>query len=202
MKILIADDDPLVCKSLQILLSREKDMEVIGTALNGEVVVEFCHHNIPDVILMDIQMPVMDGIKATRIIKQNWPHIHVMVLSTFQDEQNIRLALLAGAAGYIIKSSEVSNMSQQIRTIVTGTTVLDAEVLKTLTTPNRDGLNQLTPREKDIALLIAQGLSNKEIAEHLFITEGTVRNALSIILDKLQMRDRTQLAIYYWRESL
>lgn len=199
MRILIVDDDPLVCKSLHVLLSREKDMEVIGTAINGSEAITSCHKQLPDVILMDIRMPVMDGIQATRQIKAQWPQVRIMMLTTFQDEQNIRLAILAGAEGYLIKSTEVASMAQQLRALVSGTSVLGADVLRKLLEPEREELQQLTPRENEVAELVVQGLSNKEIAEQLFIGEGTVRNTLSIILDKLQLRDRTQLTVYYWR---
>ncbi|MCC5911366.1 MAG: response regulator transcription factor [Clostridiaceae bacterium] len=201
MRILIVDDDPLVCQSLQLLLSREKDMEVIGTAKNGAEAISYCTNHLPDVVLMDIRMPVMDGIKATRQIKKEWPKVRVMMLTTFKDEKNIRLAILAGAEGYLIKSTEVSSMAKQLRALNAGSSVLDADVVKQLMQSHKDELTQLTPREKDIVELIAQGLSNREIAEQLFISEGTVRNNLSVILEKLQIRDRTQLAIYYWRKS-
>ncbi len=201
MKIIIVDDDPLVCKSLQVLLSREDDIEVIGIAYNGEEAIAVCGKSLPDVVLMDIQMPILDGIVATRRIKEKWPEIRVMMLTTFKDERNIRLAILAGAEGYLIKSTKVKNMAQRIRALGSGTTVLDSEVLEQLTQNQKIEYDQLTPREKDILELVAQGLSNREIAHQLFITEGTVRNALSIILEKLKVRDRTQLAIYYWKRS-
>ena len=201
MKILIVDDDPLVCQSLQVLLSREVDIEVLSTANNGAEAIAYCHKVLPDVILMDICMPVMDGIRATRQIKEAWPQIRIMMLTTFQDEQNIRLAILSGAEGYLIKSTAVTNMAQQLRAIVSGASVLDRDVLKSLMQPEREELQQLTARERDIVELVVQGLSNREIAEQLFLNEGTVRNSLSIILEKLQLRDRTQLAIYYWRKS-
>ncbi|OIJ20160.1 DNA-binding response regulator [Anaerobacillus alkalidiazotrophicus] len=201
MKILIVDDDVLVCKSLKVLLSRENDMEVIGTATNGAEAINVCRTEMPNIVLMDIQMPVMDGIQATRQIKKEWPQVHVMMLTTFKDEKNIRLAIQAGAEGYLIKSTKVSSMAQKLRTLVSGSSVLDADVLKQLTHPTeRKELEQLTPREKDIAELVAQGLSNREIAEQLYISEGTVRNTLSVILEKLQLRDRTQLAIYYLKK--
>lgn len=202
MKILIVDDDPLVCQSLQLLLSREEDMEVVGTANDGLEAITCCEQALPDLILMDIRMPGMDGIQATRHIKQNWPQVHVMMLTTFQDEQSIRLAILAGAEGYMLKSTHVSSMAQQLRALASGTSVLDANVLKKLMQPEKEELAELTPRENDILELVAQGFSNREIAGQLFISEGTVRNTLSIILDKLQVRDRTQLAIYYWKRSL
>ncbi|ARK30047.1 response regulator transcription factor [Halalkalibacter krulwichiae] len=198
MNILIVDDDPLVCKSLKVLLSREKDMDVMGTAENGSEAINACRTQLPNIVLMDIQMPVMDGIQATRQIKKEWPQVHVMMLTTFKDEKNIRLALQAGAEGYLIKSTKVSSMAEKLRALLSGTSVLDADVLKQLTQPkDKEELKQLTPREKDIAELVSQGLSNREIAAQLYISEGTVRNTLSIILEKLQLRDRTQLAIYY-----
>lgn len=144
-------------------------------------------------------MPVMDGIKATGEIKKRWPQVRVMMLTTFKDEQNIRLAIQAGAEGYLIKSTEVSGMASQIRSLVAGTSVLANAALKSLLQPEKEELEQLTPREKEIVELVVQGLSNREIAEQLFLSEGTVRNTLSVILEKLELRDRTQLALYYWR---
>ncbi len=202
MKIIIVDDDLLVCQSLKVLLSREADMEVIATASNGTEAIECCHSEKPDVILMDIQMPVMDGIQAAREIKRSWPDIRIMMLTTFQDEKNIRLAILAGAEGYLIKSTEVSGMAQQIRSLYSGVSVLDTDVLgKLLQQSKTDKFEELSPRERAIAELVAEGLSNREIAQQLYISEGTVRNTLSVILDKLEMRDRTQLAIQYWKNS-
>ncbi|HHT74220.1 MAG TPA: response regulator transcription factor [Firmicutes bacterium] len=201
MRILIVDDDPLVCKSLEVLLSRERDMEVMGTALNGAEAIAKCHEALPDVVLMDIQMPMMDGIQATRQIKQNWPAARVVMLTTFKDEKNIRLAIRAGAEGYLLKSQEVSAMAQQLRGLTAGTAVVACDVLKELVEPKNDAMELLTAREQEVAELVAEGLSNREIAQQLFISEGTVRNTLSVILDKLQLRDRTQLAIYYWRKD-
>lgn len=197
MKLLIVDDDPLVCQSLQLLLGKEEDFDIVHLATNGQEAIEFCTKEQPDVILMDIQMPIMDGIESTKKIKDQWPRVSIMMLTTFQDERNIRLALKAGAEGYLLKSASVENMAQQIRAIKAGSTVLDADVLKTIVQPDRKALEGLTERETDIVELVAQGLSNKEIAEQLFLSDGTVRNTLSIVLDKLEIRDRTQLAIYY-----
>lgn len=199
MKLLIVDDDKLVCQSLQLLLGKERDLEVISTASNGEEAIELCKREKPDVILMDIQMPVMDGIESTKRIKENWPTIQIMMLTTFQDERNIRLALKAGAEGYLLKSASIENMAQQIRALKAGSVILDGDVLKTITEPDTAALEGLTERETDIVELIAQGLSNKEIAAQLYLSVGTVRNMITIILDKLEIRDRTQLAIYYWQ---
>lgn len=199
MKILIVDDDQLVSQSLELLLSREPDIEVIGTAKDGVEAIAYCRNSVPDAILMDIRMPGMDGIQAARKIKQQWKRVRIMMLTTFKDEHSIRQALLAGAEGYLLKTTKASNMAQQLRVLCSGTSVLDPDVLQSLTHTPKVDLEELTPREKDILELIAQGFSNREIALQLFISEGTVRNTLSVILDKLQLRDRTQLAIYYWR---
>ncbi|PWU69606.1 MULTISPECIES: response regulator [Gracilibacillus] len=201
MKLLIVDDDQLVCQSLKLLLGKEEDLEVVDIAANGQEAIEVCQRELPDVILMDIQMPIMDGIKSTKRIKDQWPSVQIMMLTTFQDEKNIRLALKAGAEGYLIKSAAIENMAQQIRALRAGSTVLDADVLKTIMEPDREALEGLTQRETDIVDLVAQGLSNKEIAGQLFLSVGTVRNMLSVILDKLEIRDRTQLAIYYWQRK-
>lgn len=201
MKLLIVDDDPLVCQSLQLLLGKEKDLEVANIAANGQEAIELCLKEQPDLILMDIQMPVMDGIESTEKIKEQWPSVQILMLTTFQDEKNIRKALKAGAEGYLLKTSSIENMAQQIRALKAGSTILDANVLKTIMEPDREALDGLTERETDIVVLVAQGLSNKEIAEQLFLSVGTVRNTLSVILDKLEFRDRTQLAIYYWQRK-
>lgn len=200
MKLLIVDDDPLVCQSLKLLLGKEDGFEVIGVAHNGQEAIQMCQQQ-PDVILMDIQMPVMDGIESMKIIKQQYPAIPVVMLTTFQDERNIRLALQAGAEGYLLKSSSIENMADHIRAIASGTAVLSPDVLKTIMEPSRESLGALTGRETDIVELVAQGLSNKEISEQLFLSLGTVRNMLTVILDKLELRDRTQLAIYYWQRK-
>lgn len=197
MKILIVDDDLLVCRSLQLLLGNEEDLEVANIATNGQEAIETCSKEQPDIILMDIQMPVMNGIESTKKIKELWPDIQIMMLTTFKDEKNIRLAINAGAEGYILKSTSIKNMAHQIRALKAGSTVLDADVLKIIMKQDKEALEGLTERETDIVELIAQGLSNKEIAEQLFLSDGTVRNVLSIILEKLEIRDRTQLAIYY-----
>ncbi|AXF57077.1 response regulator transcription factor [Salicibibacter kimchii] len=202
MRILIVDDDPLVRQSLKLLLEKESDIEVNGLAADGLEAIEQCDTDLPDVVLMDIRMPNMDGIESTKQLKSKWPKLLIMMLTTFKDEQNIRLALQAGAAGYLLKSTPIENMAQQIRALMTGGSVLDADVLKQIMEPEVNSkLDDLTDRENDIAAAIAQGLSNKEVADQLFLSVGTVRNTLSVILDKLELRDRTQLAIYYWKRD-
>jgi len=195
MNILIVDDDPLICKSLEITLENEADMQVIGTAANGEDAVAICEINQPDIVLMDIRMPEMDGIQATRLLKKRFPNIRVVMLTTFQDKQNIQIALKAGAIGYLLKTDRIVEIAKKLRLLYEGTAVLDGEVLEILTNPQIPSFEKLTPREKDILDLVTQGLTNKEIAVHLYLSEGTVRNVLSVILDKLNVRNRTQLSL-------
>jgi two-component system, NarL family, response regulator LiaR len=202
VKVLIVDDDPLVAKSLRVLLSAEEDMDVVGTAIDGARALSACERALPDAVLMDIRMPGMDGIEATRRIKERWPAIRVMILTTFHDDKNVRLALQAGAEGYLLKSSPVRGMAEKLRALAAGTAVLDAEVFRRLAEPEKSPVEGLSIRETEVMELVAQGCSNKEIADRLFIGEGTARNVLSAVLEKLGLRDRTQLAIFYWRRTL
>ncbi len=199
MKVLVVDDDPLVSRSLRVLLSREPDIHVIGTAGDGAGAVAFCERALPDAILMDIRMPGMDGIEATREIKRRWPAVHVLFLTTFQDDQSVRAALQAGGEGYLLKSAPASGMAQRLRALMTEAAVIDPGLLKRLTGVDPGPLPGLTQRENEVAQLVAQGCSNREIAEQLCISEGTARNVLSAVLDKLDLRDRTQLAIRWWQ---
>jgi DNA-binding NarL/FixJ family response regulator len=198
MKILIVDDDSLVRKSLTILLSCEDDIKVVGEAENGERAFELCREKQPDIVLMDIRMPLVDGIAATTRIKANYPNIKIMMLTTFDDKPNISQALAAGADGYLLKTDEISDIAMKLRTLASGFSVLNPGVLKQLTTPKNPMLDELTPREGDIIRLVAQGLSNKEIAEQLFISEGTVRNNIVVIMEKLEVKNRTQLGLIYY----
>ena len=200
MNVIIVDDDPLVCQSLKLLLGKESDFNVIGTAGNGREAIELCLEG-TDVVLMDIQMPVMDGIESTKVIKEKFPDTQIMMLTTFRDEQNIRQALNAGAEGYVLKSTPVEKMADQIRALKAGATILDSDVFKTIVEPETVTMDGLTEREADIVECVAQGLSNKEISEELYLSVGTVCYMLSIILEKLELRDRTQLAIHYWQQK-
>lgn len=199
LKLLIVDDDQLVIDSLCIILSTDDDFEVIGYALNGEEAIDFCKKHPVDIVLMDIQMPVMDGITACRVIKKQYPHIKIIMLTTFHDYKNIHQSLLSGASGYLLKSDDTEKQIATIKAVYSGFPIISEEALKSYAETERD--QQLTPRENEIVELIANGKSNKEIARQLFISEGTVRNTISIILDKLELRDRTQLAIYYWQRK-
>ena len=198
MKVLLVDDDPLICKSLAVMLGKEVDVTVIGTAKNGAEAVVFCENEQPDVVLMDIRMPQMDGVAATRLIKKAHPQVRIMMLTTFDDKPNIQQALAAGADGYLLKTDEITEIAEKLRVLVSGVGVLDVEVLKKLTTQESAILEQLTGREKDIVRLVAQGLSNKEIAAQLFLSDGTVRNNIMTIMEKLDVKNRTQLGRLYY----
>ena len=193
MKLLIVDDDPLICKSLALMLAKEPDFDILGTVQNGAEAVRFCREDPPDLVLMDLRMPELDGIQATRMLKKDLPRIRVIMLTTFQDKPNIQQALKAGAEGYLLKTDQIKKIAEKLRMVYAGTAVLDGEVLKTLTTPQLPLLTQLTGREQEVLALVTQGLSNKEIAAELHLSEGTVRNMLSIIMDKLEVRNRTEL---------
>ena len=198
MKLLLVDDDPLIRKSLALMLSREDDITIIGTAENGAVAVDLCRSESPDVVLMDIRMPQMDGIAAARAIKSAHPHVRIMMLTTFDDRPNISQALAAGADGYLLKTDEIANIAGKLRALVDGVGVLDRQVLKKLSTPENPDLDELTQRERDITRLVAQGLTNKEIATQLFLGEGTVRNNIVTIMEKLNVTNRTQLGMAYY----
>lgn len=198
MKVLIVDDDPLIRKSLSLMLSRAPDLSIRGTAANGAEAFAMCKENPPDVVLMDLRMPHMDGIAATRLIKKAYPHVRIMMLTTFDDKPNIQQALAAGADGYLLKTDEISSIAGKLRPLVEGVGVLDKEVLKKLTAPENSALDALTPREQDVVRLVAQGLTNKEIAVQLFLSEGTVRNNIMTIMEKLDVKNRTQLGMAYY----
>jgi len=198
MKLLIVDDDPLIRKSLSLTLGAEPDITVVGTAADGAEALQLCEAHAPNILLMDIRMPGVDGIAATRLIKQRFPHVKIMMLTTFDDKPNIQQALTAGADGYLIKTDQISAIPGKLRVLLEGTGVLDTDVLKKLTMTENPALEKLTPREKDIARLVAQGLTNKEIAAQLFLSEGTVRNNIVVIMEKLEVSNRTQLGVAYY----
>ena len=203
MKILIADDDALIRDSLKILLEQEEDFSVIGTASDGQVAFRMCEKLNPDIVLMDIRMPVMDGVLSTKMIKEHFKDIKVIILTTFKDEEYIKEALKNGAEGYILKNRSAVDIKECIRTVSKGNFVLQDDIAKSLsgmikTKSKKDaGDYGLTEREIKVLELIGQGQSNKEISETLYLSEGTVRNYVTSLLEKLMLRDRTQLAIFY-----
>lgn len=203
MRVIVVDDDALIRDSLTMLLELEEDFEVIGTAGNGREAFALCQREQPDLVLMDIRMPVMDGVLGTKLIKEHFPTIPIVILTTFKDDEYIKEALTNGAAGYILKSQPADSIIDSLRAAAKGNIVLERAVASSLSAmlkeDNYKGQAelQLTSREMEVLELVGEGLSNREIAEKLFLSEGTVRNYVTALLEKLELRDRTQLAIFY-----
>jgi len=198
MKLIIVDDDELIRESLTLTLTLEDDIEVVGVAEDGGRAIALCEKEKPDIVLMDIRMPHIDGIGATRLIKERFPTIKIMMLTTFADKANIQQALSAGADGYLLKTDEIETIAGKLRALMSDVGILDADVLKQLTRPVNPLMDSLSTRERDITRLVAQGLTNKEIANQLFLSEGTVRNKILMIMEKLDVNNRTQLGIAYY----
>ncbi|KAB3530344.1 response regulator transcription factor [Alkaliphilus serpentinus] len=203
MKILIVDDDALIRDSLKILLELEGDMEVVAAVANGQEALEVCKDSSVDLILMDVRMPIMDGVIATKNIKNLYSHIKIVLLTTFRDDEYIKEALKHGAEGYILKSQSSDSIIESIRMVMKGNVVFEKGIASSLKnfikkeSPTQQLKVELTERELEILKLVGEGLSNKEIANSLYLSEGTVRNYVTSLLEKLELRDRTQLAIFY-----
>lgn len=209
IKILIADDQELIRQSLQIILNNEADFEVTDAVANGLEVVRSVRKNRPDIILMDIHMPEMDGVVCTQIIKENYPDIKIIIVTTFDDDEYVFNALKYGASGYMLKGASMKELSDAIRKVYQGNAMINGDiaskVVKLFSKMAQSNLtiqvdelqsDSLKENEWQIIVQVGSGLSNKEIATKLNLSEGTVRNSLSIILSKLGLRDRTQLAIW------
>ncbi|NTW12568.1 MAG: response regulator transcription factor, partial [Anaerolineales bacterium] len=207
IRVLLADDQALFREGLDILLSIHKDIVVVGQASNGQEAVDLALKLRPDVILMDMQMPILNGIGATRRLKQSQPDCRVIMLTTFNDNETIFDALRAGAVGYLLKDVGSAQLADSIRRTAHGDSILDPSVAAKVVqefsrvsslvggTSSEVLPEPLSEREIELLRLIALGSNNKEIAEALFITEGTVKNHITHILGKLSVRDRTQAAI-------
>ncbi len=203
MKVIICDDQAIVRDGLEMLLKLEPDIEVVGTAEDGAAAVEMVAQKTPDLVLMDLKMPIMNGVEATRQIRTKYPEVKVLVLTTFDNDEWVLDAIQAGASGYLLKDTPRDELIKAIRGTVTGRTYVDPSVAgKVLqqvsshqTQPATLVTSKLTEREIDILRLIANGLSNADISERLFLSEGTVRNHVSAILAKLGVSDRTQAAV-------
>jgi DNA-binding NarL/FixJ family response regulator len=219
IRVLIVDDQRLLREGFRTLIEMESNLEVIGMAGDGEealVVVERlqAQRTAPDVVLMDVRMPCLDGIAATRAFKERWPEIRIIILTTFDDRELIQAGLQAGAQGYLLKDITAEQLATTIRVVAQGQVLLHPEVAHkviasfpsapieppapaSVTSPFAGGneLSQLTEREREILALLARGASNREISETLYIAGGTVKNHLSNILGKLGVRDRTQAAL-------
>ena len=207
MRVIVVDDDAIVVRSLATILGAEPDVEVVGTGTSGEEAVSLYSSCSPDVALMDIQMPGGDGLSAAEKILAADPAARVVFLTTFSDDDYIVRALRLGARGYLIKQ-DVATIAPALRSVMAGQSVLEGEVLARAAALSADGtrlrrgepeMRGLTEREREVVRAIADGMSNAEVAAALFMSEGTVRNHISAILAKLGLRNRTQIAVYYYR---
>lgn len=196
--LILIDDDPLVTASLKTILENHS-FTVVAVGHDGRQAVNLYHQHQPDLLLMDIRMQKMSGLEATRQILQNYPKAKILLITTFQDDDAIRQAIQLGCRGYILKEN-IAGIIPAIQAVMSDQLVYDSKIVDKLATDTDKELpKNLSSREKDILILVASGLNNKEIAEKLFLSEGTIRNYISRLLDKLALRDRTQLAIYYYR---
>lgn len=205
IRILIVDDQTLMRDGLKTIIELEENMEIAGTAGNGQEALEFCRLSPPDLVLMDIRMPVMDGVTSTKLIKALFPQVIVIILTTFNDDQYIIEALAHGASGYILKDIEGDELIRTINEASKGSFLLPSEVAikiaqrltkTTVVTPeNKASLKDFSEREIEVAKMIAMGFNNRQIASSLFISEGTVKNYISNIYSKLGTSDRMAAAL-------
>lgn len=207
IRILVADDQTLMRDSLKTILDLEKGFEVIGTAADGEEAVRMVDNLSPDVLLLDIRMPVMDGVECIKAIRRKYRDMKVIMLTTFNDEEYIMEALANGANGYLLKDIEIDKLVESIRDAVSGKMIIPPTVAAKLAEglskinswrngPEKDLLPGLSERELEIAGMMVQGFTNKQISSALYISEGTVRNYISGIYNKIGISDRTKAVLY------
>ena len=204
--LLLVDDQELVCQGLRAMLNLESDIEVVGVANNGQVAIQQVEALQPDVVLMDIRMPIMDGREATRIICQRFPDTKVLVVSTFDEDDYITHSIKAGAKGYLLKDMPVEELAQAVRLVYRGYTQMGPGLMERMLdrmviSESNAGIEapefiELTPREVDVLNLIGTGCTNREIAQQLYIAEGTVKSHVTHILNRLNLKNRSQIAIY------
>lgn len=211
IKLLLVDDQELIRESLQIILNMDPEMEVLGLAENGQTAIDLLEHTKPNVILMDINMPILNGIDATRHIKKNWPEIRIIMLTTFQEIEHVKEALSIGAEGYLLKAIHPHDLISGIKLIHRGGTLLPQNLAKLLIEQLNDAMflkqptlpienekaekYRLSERELQVLQLLALGLSNRNIAERLFLSEGTVKNYVSSLYSKLDVKDRLEAVL-------
>ncbi len=205
MKLILVDDDKLVCSSLKVILSADPEIHVVGMGYSGKDGIDLYHKHRPDVLLMDIRMEVMSGLEAGEQILSEYPDARILYLTTFLDDDYIIKALRIGAKGYMLKQN-FDSIIPALKAVHMGQNVYGNEIITKL--PRLIGKTYeekklihygITEKEYDIISKIADGLSNKEISELLYLSEGTIRNNISTILEKLNLRDRTQIAIFYYK---
>lgn len=216
IKVVIADDIQILRQGLKAILSQDPEISVTGLAADGKEAFELCRKERPNVVLMDMRMPGYDGSWGIEKIKEQFPEIKVLVLTTFDDSETVEAAVGKGADGYILKEMEDEKVIQSVKAVCMGVRVFGGSVFDGMRKqmaaldkrkPERDRkteekIGTITERERDIMGLVARGMDNKEIAAELFLAEGTVRNHISRILEKLELKDRTQLAVFTVKNRL
>jgi DNA-binding NarL/FixJ family response regulator len=212
IKLAIVDDEKLIRDSLNIIIGSDPDIEIVGLCANGEEAYTLCKNNAVDVVLMDIRMPKVDGVIGTKLIKETSPSTKVLILTTFKDDEYIFDAMKYGASGYLLKDTSHEIVIDSIKGVHRGNVIMNSEVASKMlqsNSPNetasiddikRDFL--LTSREIDVIKNISEGLTNKEISEKIYVSEGTVKNYITEILSKLSLRDRTQIAIFAFKNNI
>jgi len=212
INVIVADDQKLVREGIKLILSMHEEIIILGEAENGQQLIELLDNLLPDVILMDVRMPIMDGVEATKIIKEKHKNIKIIILTTFNEDEYIFKAIKHGADGYLLNDSGSEYIIKAIKSVYNGAMMLDPDVtakvvkaFNSITNENQnsnesDNLNHkldvLTSREIDVAKLIARGKNNKDICNILFLTEGTIKNYVTRILGKLELNSRTELALF------
>jgi len=210
IRILIADDHAMFREGLRLIIERQPDMTIVGEAVDGQEVQEKALELAPDVILMDINMPVVDGVTATRLITQQNPRVGVIILTMYRQDEYVFEAIKNGALGYILKDASSKDLLETIRAVHRGEALLGPEMAKRILAEfrrlardaERKKFANLTTQEVKILNLVAQGASNKEIAEQLYLSEQTIKNYLSVIFQKLHVNNRTEAAMLALREGL
>lgn len=200
VNVIIIDDDPLVVESLKTIIDAS-GINIVGIGYDGHDAIKLYENHNPDVILMDIRMENISGIDAAESILKKSPNAKILLITTFQDQEYIAKALSIGCKGYILKYN-IKGIIPAIKAVNSGNMVFDSKIVTNIQKKTERNVNfNLTDREFDILLLVAEGFNNKEIAEKLYLSEGTIRNYISNMLEKLSLRDRTQLAIYYYKKK-
>jgi DNA-binding NarL/FixJ family response regulator len=215
IKVLIVEDQEIIRQSLEIMLHNKAGIQIVGTAENGKQVARLVKKLLPDVILMDIRMPEMDGVRCIEIIKEAFPKIKIIVLTTFDDDEYVFNALKNGASGYLLKGISVKELVEAIKIVYGGGALINPNIAVKvfkffsqmanadyLVNVTQDVIEDLSKNELRIIQFVGMGMSNKEITEKLKFSEGTIRNYISSILSKLSLRDRTQIAIYAVQSGL
>lgn len=218
IRVLIVDDQEIISQGLSMVLSMNDDMEIVSTAKDGREAIFLTQKYMPDVILMDIKMPLLNGVEAIKHIKKDFESVKIIILTTFNDDEYIYDGVRSGASGYLLKDTPPGDIANAIRTVYTGGSIIQPSITTKLLkkfseitsdksiekdeSSQSEARSMLTKRELDIVKLVARGKNNNEISMLLFISEGTVKNNLTRVLNKLNLRDRTQLAIYALKNSL